>query len=116
LEQATYDGFAKLVNQYENGNTDEAHTLAATKFITIVPIAPLSLANADPQYWYPECLSKVIADVKSKGYAIDWDRFHSVGYSMGAFSSWRFSTAYPDMVATVIVSNGESRIAQAKKN
>lgn len=28
---STYDGFGKLVNEYNSGNTDEAHTLAATK-------------------------------------------------------------------------------------
>jgi hypothetical protein len=28
---STYDGFGKLVNEYESGNTDDAHTIAATK-------------------------------------------------------------------------------------
>jgi hypothetical protein len=67
--QSTYDGFGKLVSSYNSGNRGEAETIAATKwvlgsasvddidvprrFITIVPVAPLELSSADPQYCGP---------------------------------------------------------------
>lgn len=112
LQQHTaYDGFGKLVNEYNSGaNRDEAHTIAATQFITIIPMAPLSsneFPNLDLQYWYPELLDKVVDQVIAK-YPVDTNRFHCAGYSMGGFGSWRFAVHRPDLPASLTVSGANA--------
>lgn len=105
---ATYDGFGKLVSEYNGGNRGDAQTIAATKFITIVPVAPEYSDAYDAQYWMAERLTDVLNHVKESGAPVDWDRFHVAGYSMGAFGSWRFAVNNPTMVATVVTSGGNA--------
>ncbi|KAL7009453.1 hypothetical protein EMMF5_001084 [Cystobasidiomycetes sp. EMM_F5] len=98
---AGYDGFGKLVSEYAYGKKDDVHTLAATKFIVIIPIAPESFSSGlDPQWWYPELVDKVVNAVAAK-YPVDFNQFHCSGYSMGGMGTWRYAVHNPGRCITL---------------
>jgi len=97
---AGYDAVGKLVAQYLSGQKDASHTMAATKFLTIVPIAPDGSRHFDP-----DNVLAILDEVKSN-YKVDSTRVYVTGFSMGSRGCWRFGTAHPDVVAAMACSAG----------
>lgn len=98
---AGYDAVGKLVTHYLSGeNKDEVHTMAATKFLTIVPISP-----EGTRHFFPENVLEILNEVKKK-YKVNEDKVYCTGYSMGSRGSWRFATAHPEICAAVAPSAG----------
>ncbi|KAK9900771.1 alpha/beta-hydrolase [Cystobasidium minutum MCA 4210] len=101
-----YDGFGKLINQYLSGNRGAAQTMAAEKFITVIPISPQKDGKQEVRHWWPERLDDVYDSLRSKGYPIDWDQLHLSGYSMGGRGTWRNAVARPNLYASLSPSAG----------
>jgi len=97
---AGYDAVGKLISQYLSGQKDDARTLAATKFLTIVPIAPDGARHFDP-----DNVLAILNEVKSN-YKVDADRVYATGFSMGSRGTFRFATAHPEILAAIAPSAG----------
>jgi len=100
-----YDGFGKLINQYLSGNKGADQTMAAEKFITIIPISPKNDGGQEVRHWWPDHLDDVLSAVKSK-YPVDENAIHCSGYSMGSRGCWRYATNRPGVLASSAPSAG----------
>lgn len=87
--------------------THQVNELKDLPFIVVAPSCPTK------QYWIPSQLRGVINDVLAD-FSVDQKRMYLTGHSMGAFGTWNFASAYPDLFAAIVPVAGGGQISYVK--
>lgn len=61
---------------------------------------PLRVNGQEQRHFFPDHIDKIYAQIRSKGYPVDWDRLHCTGYSAGGRGCVRQAVERPHVSVT----------------
>ena len=109
---AKMEGFGKVLSQYYS-QPDEASTLLAEKFFTLLPVSPNAINAIDIYHWRPIELQTLINQITVE-HNLDRNRIYISGYSMGGRGTARAISFLPGYFAAAAMIAGIERQGECR--
>lgn len=91
-----YFSHAGMGNPYQAECTGYSKLIEREKIIVVYPNNG-GLSNEEAMTEFP----RIMGELKSKGYPVDWSRVYAVGFSAGSDATETIGTLWPEMIAAV---------------